>query len=224
MRSYKPYANAEVLIVEDNILAGEMLKGMLEELEYEVVGTAVDGLQAIQMTQNLEPDLIIMDIELSGMDGIEAAQHIYEACPTPVVVLTAYDMPALLEQASASGVGAYLTKPPNPYDLEHAIVTTMARFDDMMALRRLNDQLKAEIAERERAEAAHQADEQRYRATLADVTGALAQELRAVHQCLDGLEEGHTDRLDADALHLLQRAGAGLDHMQAILDRLTAGG
>jgi hypothetical protein len=100
----------------------------------------------------------------------------------------------------------------------------MARFDDMMALRRLNDQLKAEIAERERAEAAHQADEQRYRATLADVTGALAQELRAVHQCLDGLEEGHTDRLDADALHLLQRAGAGLDHMQAILDRLTAGG
>jgi signal transduction histidine kinase len=141
-----------VLIVEDNPLVGEMIKGLLEEAGYTVVGEAVDGFEAVEMTQSLRPDVVLMDIKMPGMDGIEATRLIYERCPTPVVMLTAYDTPEMVEEASAAGAGAYLIKPPNAREIEHAITIAMARFDDMMELRRLNAELQAEIAERKRAE------------------------------------------------------------------------
>jgi PAS domain-containing protein len=86
------------------------------------------------------------------MDGIEATRLIYERCPTPVVMLTAYDTPEMVEKASAAGAGAYVVKPPHGREMERAITIAMARFDDMMALRRLNAELQAEITERKRAE------------------------------------------------------------------------
>jgi signal transduction histidine kinase len=141
-----------VLIVEDNPLVGEMIKGLLEEAGYTVVGEAADGFEAVEMTQSLRPDVVLMDIKMPGMDGIEATRLIYERCPTPVVMLTAYDTPEMVEEASAAGAGAYLIKPPNAREIEHAITIAMARFDDMMELRRLNAELQAEIAERKRAE------------------------------------------------------------------------
>lgn len=144
--------NTRVLIVEDDFLVGEMIHGLLEEMEYAVVGKAMDGLQAIEMTQSLRPDVILMDIELPDLDGIEATRQLYESCPTPVVVLTAYDTLELVERASAAGVGAYLVKPPNALEMERAITITMSRFRDMMELRRLNADLQAEITERKRAE------------------------------------------------------------------------
>jgi len=141
-----------VLIAEDNSLVSEVIKGLLEQAGYTVVGEAADGLEAIEMTQSTRPDVVLMDIKMPVMDGLEATQLIHKRCPTPVVVLTAYDTPALVEQASAAGAGAYLVKPPNVREIEHAITIAMARFDDMMELRRLNAELQAEITERKRAE------------------------------------------------------------------------
>jgi CheY-like chemotaxis protein len=106
----------------------------------------VNGLQAIEMTQSTRPDVVLMDIKLPDMDGIEAARRIYESCPTPVVVLTAYDTPELVERASAAGVGAYLLKPPDVHEMDRAIAIAMARFDDLMELRRLNAELQDTLA------------------------------------------------------------------------------
>ena len=111
-----------VLIVEDNPLVGEMIKGLLEEAGYTVVGEAADGFEAVEMTQSLRPDVVLMDIKMPGMDGIEATRLIYERCPTPVVMLTAYDTPEMVEEASAAGAGAYVVKPPYGREMERAII------------------------------------------------------------------------------------------------------
>jgi signal transduction histidine kinase len=130
------------LIAEDDYLVSQMIKGSLEEIGYTVVGEAVDGLEAVEMSQSLKPDVILMDIKMPDMDGIKATQRIHESCPTPVVVLTAYETQELVEQASTAGVGAYLVKPPSAQEIERAITIAMARFDDMIELRRLNADLQ----------------------------------------------------------------------------------
>ena len=135
--------DTHVLIVEDDPMVGEMIEGLLEDIGYTVASKAIDGLQAIEMTQSLQPDVVLMDIKMPDMDGLEATRLIFERCPTPVVVLTAYETPELVEEASAVGVGAYLVKPPNAREMERAITIAIARFDDLMELRRLNAELQA---------------------------------------------------------------------------------
>lgn len=152
MRSGVNGGNIRVLVVEDDPLVSEMLLGILEALHYMVIDIAADGKQAVEMAERLQPDVILMDIGLSELDGIEATRRIQQVRPTPVVVLTAYDTREMLERATEAGVGAYLTKPTNPSSLQNAITTVVARFDDMMELRRLNDQLQEEIAVRKRVE------------------------------------------------------------------------
>jgi signal transduction histidine kinase len=132
-----------VLMVEDDYLVSELIKATLAELDYVVAGEATSGLEALEMTKNLKPDVILMDIKMPDMNGLEAAQQIHEQCPTPVVVLTAYDTKDLVEQAREVGVSAYLTKPPSAQEIERAILIALARFEDVMALRRLNAELQA---------------------------------------------------------------------------------
>ena len=145
--------SVRVVVAEDDYLVGEMIKGSLQDMGYVVVGEASNGLEALEMTESLRPDVVLMDIKMPDMDGLAAARLMSERCPTPVVVLTAYDTLELVEQASAAGVGAYLIKPPDAREMERAITISMARFDDMAALRRLNAELRAEIAERKRVDA-----------------------------------------------------------------------
>jgi signal transduction histidine kinase len=128
--------------VEDEYLVSEMVKGLLEELGYTVVGEATTGKEAVGMTEALRPDIVLMDIRIPELDGIEATRRIHDQCPTPVVVLTSYESGTLVQEASEAGVGAYLIKPPNARELERAITVAMARFEDMMALRALNEDLK----------------------------------------------------------------------------------
>jgi two-component system cell cycle sensor histidine kinase/response regulator CckA len=146
--------DVRVLIAEDDYLAGEMLRAMLEEVGYTVIDQALDGQQAVEMTSQLagtpdQPDVVLMDIEMPGMDGIEATKLIQESYSTPVVVLTAYETPELVAQASEAGVGAYLVKPPEIGDIERAVIIAMARFGDMMALRQSNRRLEETLAELE---------------------------------------------------------------------------
>jgi AmiR/NasT family two-component response regulator len=142
--------DVRVLIAEDDYLNSEMIKGLLEEAGYTVAGEAADGFETIEMTRSLQPDVVLMDIKMPDMDGLEATRRIYESCPTPVVVLTAYERSELVEEASAVGVGAYLVKPPNAREMERAITIAMARFDDLMELHRLNAELQVGNEARER--------------------------------------------------------------------------
>ncbi len=134
--------NMHVLIVEDDPLVAVMVRGLLEKRGYSIAGHALDGRQAVNMTQSLQPDVVLMDIEMPELSGIEAAREIAQNCPTPVVVLTAYESPEFVERASEAGVGAYLVKPPKVRELERAIIIAIARFEDMMKLRRLNAELQ----------------------------------------------------------------------------------
>ncbi len=142
-------AKTRVLIAEDDYLVSKMVSALLEELGCSIVGEAADGVQAVEMTRTLQPDVILMDIKMDGMDGIEAARLIQERHPTPVVMLTAYETEELIQEASAAGAGAYLVKPPNAREMERAVTIAMARFDDMMALRESNRRLEETLSELE---------------------------------------------------------------------------
>jgi len=131
-----------ILIAEDDYLACKMIKEVVETIGYTVVGEAMDGQETVEMTESLKPDLVLMDIKMPDMDGLEATKLIQERCPTPVVVLTAYQSSELLGQAAVAGVGAYLVKPPTALEMERAITIALARFNDMMELRRLNAELQ----------------------------------------------------------------------------------
>ena len=143
------YRNEDIgiLIVEDDDMIREVIRGTLKVLGYNIVGEATDGIQAVEMTKSLQPHAVVMDIKMPNMDGLEATRRIYECCPRPVVLITAYETPELVKKASAAGVGAYLVKPPRANEMERAITIAMARFDDMMALRRLNSELQKALTE-----------------------------------------------------------------------------
>jgi AmiR/NasT family two-component response regulator len=143
--------DVRVLVVDDNAAFGETMGRMLEGMGYHVVGIAKDGWQAVQMTQSLRPHVILMDVDMPRMNGIQASQRIQASCPTPVVVLTAHDPAELVEQASLAGVGAYLIKPPQVTEIERAVTIAMARFADLVELRRLNAELEARNQELEAA-------------------------------------------------------------------------
>ena len=141
----------KVLIAEDNFLVGEMIQGVAEDAGCVVVGRATDGRQAVEMTTELHPDVVLMDIRMPDLDGIEAAEIIQIRCPTPVVILTAYDTPEMVKAAGAAGVGAFLAKPPKARELGQAIVIAKARFGDLLSLRRTNDALQRRTKELEEA-------------------------------------------------------------------------
>lgn len=126
-----------VLIADDDNVMRMVVGRLLERSGYKVVGKACDGEEALEMVSSLKPDVVLMDIHMPGMDGLEASKRIQESCPTPVVVLSAYESNDLVLQATEAGAGAYLVKPPDIGELERAITVAIARFDDMMHLHRL---------------------------------------------------------------------------------------
>ncbi|HHV62770.1 MAG TPA: response regulator [Firmicutes bacterium] len=119
-----------VLIAEDESLVAMGIRAQLESLGYEVVGEAADGAEAVSLCERVRPDVVIMDINMPRMDGVEAARAISERCPTPVVILTGYSDRELVERAADAGVFAYLVKPVDEHDLGPAIEVALARFDE----------------------------------------------------------------------------------------------
>jgi len=131
-----------VLIVDDQEPIRELLRHQLEKIGHTVVGKATNGLEAVKLTESLLPDIVLMDIEMPKMDGLEATKLIWEKYPRPIVLLTSYDDPEMVRQASQAGAGAYLLKPPSAEEIERTMVIASARFADLMELRRLNLELK----------------------------------------------------------------------------------
>ncbi|MFH1476438.1 MAG: response regulator [Verrucomicrobiota bacterium] len=120
-----------ILIVEDDAVTAAMFRDMLEHAGYVISGLATNGAQAVAMTTALRPDVVLMDIKMPGMDGITCADTILAQCPTPVIIISGYDDPRLVERAKRAGVGAYLVKPVKLADLQRSIVLVLARFQDL---------------------------------------------------------------------------------------------
>ena len=138
--------NIRVLNAEDDYLVGAMIKGLVDEIGYTVVGEAANGVEAVSMTQSLHPDIVLMDVEMPDMDGIEAARRISESFPTPIIILTAYEAPDLFHQAQAVGVMNYLVKPSNVRELERAIKLALTQFSRMEQLHQCVEELDARVA------------------------------------------------------------------------------
>jgi CheY-like chemotaxis protein len=132
-----------VLVAEDDFLVGKMIQQTLQSIGYILAAKASDGLEALELVCEVRPDVVLMDIQMAEMDGLEATRRIQECCPTPIVVLTAHESEDLVQKAGEAGVAAYLTKPPKGPEIERAITIALARHEDLMALRQLNQELAA---------------------------------------------------------------------------------
>ncbi len=130
-----------VLIAEDDALVCELVAALVEHHGYHVVGKARDGFEAVEAVARLRPDVVVMDLEMPEMNGIEATRRIQQTCPTPVVVLTAHDDLGLAAKAARVGVGAYLVKPPIGRDLARAMTIAQVRFAEELAVREVNAEL-----------------------------------------------------------------------------------
>ncbi|MEU4803142.1 response regulator [Actinosynnema sp. NPDC023587] len=129
-----PAAPRRVLVAEDEALIRLDLVEMLREEGYEVAGQAADGDEAVTLAEELRPDLVIMDVKMPKVDGIEAAGAIAAKRIAPVVILTAFSQRDLVERARDAGAMAYLVKPFAKRDLVPAIELAMSRFAELQAL------------------------------------------------------------------------------------------
>lgn len=125
---------SRVLVAEDDSLIRMDLVEMLREEGYEVVGEAQNGQIAVDLTESLKPDLVIMDIKMPVRDGIDAATEIAEKRLAPVVMLTAFSQRDFIEKARDAGAMAYLVKPFSKADLTPAIEVAVSRYRELVAL------------------------------------------------------------------------------------------
>ena len=123
-----------VLIAEDEALIRLDLREMLQEEGYEVVGEAGDGEMAVALATKLRPDLVILDVKMPKMDGIEAGAKIAKERVAPVVILTAFSQRDLVERAREAGAMAYVVKPFQKKDLLPTIEMAMSRFTEIVSL------------------------------------------------------------------------------------------
>ncbi len=123
-----------IVIAEDEAIIRLDLREMLEEEGYSVVGEAGRGDQAVELVRNLKPDVVILDVKMPGMDGIEAAKRISAEGICAVLMLTAFSQREVVEQARDAGALAYLVKPFQKTDLVPAIELAIGRFAETKAL------------------------------------------------------------------------------------------
>ncbi|WP_414695829.1 ANTAR domain-containing response regulator [Oryzihumus sp.] len=133
-----------IVVAEDEALIRMDLAEMLGESGYDVVGQASNGEQAVDLTRELRPDLVIMDVKMPVLDGISAAERIGAERIAPVVMLTAFSQKELVERARDAGVMGYVVKPFTAGDLGPAIDIARSRWSELHAL----EQEVADLGER----------------------------------------------------------------------------
>jgi AmiR/NasT family two-component response regulator len=127
-------ARARVVIAEDEALIRMDLAEMLAEEGYDVVGQAADGARAVELAEELRPDLVLLDVKMPVLDGITAAERIAQQRIAPVVILTAFSQRELVDRARQAGAMAYLVKPFTRADLVPAIEIAVSRFAELSML------------------------------------------------------------------------------------------
>ncbi len=147
-------ARRRVVIAEDEALIRLDLAEMLDEAGYEVVAQAGDGEEAVALTMEHRPDLVVMDVKMPRLDGIAAAAQIARDRIAPVVMLTAFSQRELVERARESGAMAYLVKPFTITDLVPAIEMAMSRFAEITSLEGEVEDLTERLAARKAVERA----------------------------------------------------------------------
>ncbi|MFN3284879.1 MAG: ANTAR domain-containing response regulator [bacterium] len=125
-----------ILIADDEAIRVMTLRTQLRALGFDVVAEATNGREAVELAERHHPDLAILDIKMPELDGIAAAREITARQPIPVILLTAYSEPELVERATEAGVFAYLVKPVSEEDLLPTILLARARFEEFRVLQK----------------------------------------------------------------------------------------
>jgi response regulator NasT len=156
------------LVIADNESIIRLdLREMLEDAGHEVVGEAINGRKAVELTRMHKPDLVIMDIKMPEMDGITAARKISAEKLAPVLLLTAFSQSDIVEKAKDSGVLGYLVKPVKESNLFPAMEIALSRWEEMQGMEEELGKLKDSLETRKTVDrakgilmAAHRLSEQ----------------------------------------------------------------
>ena len=147
----RPY---RVLIADDEKAVAAGLQGQLEALGYNVVAVVNDGASVIEVCRRTLPDVVLMDIEMPGLDGLTAAREIAHDPGTPVLILTAHMHPDLINKAIEDGVASYLLKPVTNAALHAALQVAVARAREIRTLRENVNTLELTLRDRKLIERA----------------------------------------------------------------------
>ncbi len=123
-----------IVIADDEPIIRLDLRKTLENMGHQVVAEAGDGAKAVEMARETKPNIVILDIKMPEMDGIDAAKIITTEGIAPVLLLTAYSQKDLVDRAKDAGVFAYLVKPFKEADLLPAMEIAMSRYDEFVEL------------------------------------------------------------------------------------------
>jgi two-component system, response regulator PdtaR len=137
-----------IAVADDEPDVREYFQRILPRLGHQVVAAAQTGRELVEQCQVARPDLVITDIKMPDMDGIEAAIAIGRDGPVPIILVSAYHQPQLFERAQGEHILAYLIKPAKQADLEAAINIAMQRFEQFQALRREAADLRQALEDR----------------------------------------------------------------------------
>jgi DNA-binding NarL/FixJ family response regulator len=159
----RPADTLRVLLVDDHDLFRTGLRNLLEEQTVQVVGEAADGAQAIRMVRELAPDVVVMDLNMPGMSGVEATRQVTTLAPlTRVVVLTISDQDEDVMNAILAGACGYLMKDSSIQDLMQGI--RAAAIGESL----ISPHIAAKVLQRLRATGTNEADAALIRAELSD--------------------------------------------------------
>jgi two-component system, response regulator PdtaR len=137
-----------ILIADDEPDMRDYFQQILPRLGHTVIGAAQDGRELVELCRALEPDLVITDIKMPNLDGIDAAIQIYQHCPIPVILVSAYQDANLIERAEMDHIMGYLVKPIKQADLAPSIAIAVRRFDQFKTLRQETADLRQALANR----------------------------------------------------------------------------
>ena len=130
---------SKLLIVEDEMILADDMQLQLENMGYDVVGIASDGNDAIKLTKEKNPDLILMDIVLKGdMDGIDTSEKLNNLYNIPIVYLTAYFDDAILDRAKKTQPYGYIIKPFHEVQMHCAIVMALYKHQQELKNQSIN--------------------------------------------------------------------------------------
>lgn len=124
-----------ILAADDDESIQTYYRRLMPTLGHELVGVAASGKALVADCRALKPDLIITDIKMPDMDGIEAARQIYEQQPVPIILISGYHDRDLIERAAAEHILGYLVKPVRQESLQAEIGVAMRRFEEFQILR-----------------------------------------------------------------------------------------
>jgi AmiR/NasT family two-component response regulator len=137
-----------IVIADDESDLRDYLQETLSILGHQVVGIAATGRELIEQARTTQPDLVITDIKMPEIDGIDAADEICRNNPIPIILVSAYHDHELVSRAGESHVLAYLVKPIEQRDLETTISIVMRRFEQFQDLRREAADLRQAMEDR----------------------------------------------------------------------------